>query len=425
MNHTETPHRNREAHSVCGLFIAVISMLTLTASGGERPLDEELRGYRGAEASGAAAMLNRRLEAGASKLDFDTTHGYLMALLRELKIPVSSQLLVASKTSPNKALISPKNPRAIYFNDEVSVAYVPSADLVELAVADPNLGVVFYTLSQQPAQRPRLIRDDRCLECHASAKTLNVPGLMVRSFSTRADGDVDILSGLVVTHRTPLAQRWGGYYVTGFQGDQSHRGNLFGGDMIARLNLGKNANGDLADLKTFLDTSHFPEAGSDLVALMTLEHQAHAQNLLTRLHYDTLTALEAGSNLRPAYPATEAALRYLLFVDEYRLASPVSGTSDFARQFTASGLRDSRGRSLREFDLQTRLFKHPCSYMIYSPTFNSLPTEAKKHFYRRLLEILDGQHSSADFAALSLESREAIRQILVETKPDLPADWRL
>lgn len=390
---------------------------TMVFGAEEKALDEELRGYRATEASGPANALNRRLESGQSTLSFDPIFGYLPALLKEFKTPVSSQLLVASKTSPNKDFISPKTPRALYFSDEVSVAYTPGAGMLEIASADPNLGVVFYTLSQTQSERPRLVRDDRCLECHASSKTLNIPGWMVRSFATQPNGEVDVLSGVLVTHRTPLAERWGGYFVTGSLGLQKHRGNLFGGELAPPR--------DVLTLEKFLDVKRYPEPGSDVVALMTLEHQAHAGNLLTRFHYDTRFALEHGDSLRVAFPAAEAALRYFLFADEYRLAAPVHGSSAFAREFADRGPKDSHGRSLRDFDLQTRLFKYPCSYMIYSAAFEALPSEAKKHFYHRLWEVLDGQDASGAFANLTAESRAAIREILIETKPDLPTYWRL
>lgn len=392
----------------------------------DRPaFDEEMKVYKATVASGAVAALDRRLERGETKLLHEPAHGHLLSLLRELKIPVASQLLVASKTSPNKAVISPQNPRALYFNDQVCVAYVPSAELIEVAAADPRLGIVFYTLDQQATGKPRFVRDDRCLECHASSKTLDVPGLMVRSFLTKDDGEVDVLSGLLVNHRTPLADRWGGYYVTGTHGRQTHRGNLFGPEAIARHERDPSFNANVTDLRTFLDVARYPEPGSDLVALMTLEHQAHAQNLLAKLNHDAVAALGTGESLRPAYPAAAAALRYLLFVDEAKLSSPVGGTSDFARQFERQGPKDTQGRSLRQFDLRTRLFKFPCSYMIYSPAFEALPAPARKHLYRRLWDILDGQDRSSEFTRLSPEARREIREILLGTKTDLPAYWHL
>jgi hypothetical protein len=387
--------------------------------------DEDMKAYKTTEASGAIASLQQRLERGEAQLRYETPQGYLLSLLRELNVPASSQLLVASKTSPNKALISPQNPRALYYNEQVSIAYVPSAELIEVAAADPKLGVTFYTLEQKESPRPRLVRDDRCLECHASSKTLDVPGLLVRSFLTKDDGDVDVLSGVLVTHRTPIGERWGGYFVTGTHGAQTHRGNLFGAEALARHEKDPTGNGNITDLRPFLDVSKYPESGSDIVALMVLEHQTHMQTLLTRLARDANNALRTSDDLHPAHATAEATLKYLLLVDEARLTAPVRGTSDFAPWFAQQGPKDKQGRSLRQFDLQTRLFKFPCSFMIYSPSFDALPTPARKYLYRRLWKILSGEDTSPDYRDLSATMCTAIREILMETKNDLPLYWRL
>ena len=407
-----------------GLF-SVGVVTAATPSGKPRPgPDAEEAGYKSTAATGAVEVLHSRIERNEAQLEFSPTHGYLPALLRELKVPPTSQLLVASKTSPNKHYISPRNPRALYFNDAVALAYVPGAEMIEVAATDPKLGVVFYTIEQRPASRPRLTRDDRCLECHASSKTLNAPGWLVRSFLTHADGDVDFLSGLMVTHRTPIAERWGGYYVTGDTGGQRHRGNLFGADAFARYEKGNATAANLTDLKPFLDAGKFPVPSSDVVALLVLEHQVHMMNLLTRLRLDT-EALAEGDTLERAHPASEAVLKYLLFIDEAPLAAPVRGSSDFVRQFEALGPADSQGRSLRQFDLRTRLFKYPCSFMVYSPSFETLPLRARRHLYRRLWDVLAGEETSGEFKSLTAETRAAIRAILVQTKTDLPAIWRL
>lgn len=383
-----------------------------------RPADEDLSGYRATPASGAVAALQQRLDKGDARLDYSERHGYLPSLLRELKVPVTSQLLVASKTSPNKHHISPKNPRALYFNDAVALAYVPGAEVIEVVAVDPRLGNVFYSLAQKPAERPRLVRDDRCLECHASAKTLEVPGWLVRSFETHADGDVDVLSGLMVTHRTPIADRWGGYYVTGDTGGQRHRGNVFGAAP------GAPSGATVTNLAALLDVSRFPAESSDVVALLVLEHQVHALNLITRLAKDA-GELKESEPFDRAHPATEALLKYLLFTEEAPLATPVRGGGSFMRQFEALGPADARGRSLRHFDLQRRLFKHPCSFMIYSPSFDALPVRARRHFYRRLWDILAGEDTTGEFTRLTPESRQAVREILLDTRKDLPAYWRL
>jgi hypothetical protein len=386
--------------------------------------DTEPAGYKSTIASGDVEALHRRLERNEARLEFSAPHGYLPALLRELSVPPSSQLLVASKTSPNKRYISPTNPRALYFNDSVALAYVPGAEMIEVAAADPKLGVAFYTLEQKPAARPRLARDDRCLECHASSKTLDAPGWLVRSFLTQSDGDVDILSGLMVTHCTPIADRWGGYYVTGDTGGQRHRGNLFGVDAAAGHGRTAAAPARVTDLKPFLDVRKYPEPSSDVAALLVLEHQVHMMNLLTRLRMDC-EQLKDDDTLERARPASETVLKYLLFIEEAPLAAPVGGSSDFASRFEALGPADAQGRSLRQLDLRTRLLKYPCSYMVYSPSFDALPQRARRHLYHRLWEVLAGEDTSGEFKSLSLETRAAIRDILVQTKKDLPAYWRL
>jgi hypothetical protein len=386
--------------------------------------DEELNGYRKTEATGVVAELERRLELRQASLALDGQQGHLPSLLRELNIPPSSQILVASKTSPNRHFISPKNPRALYYNDRAAVAYVRGAPLLEIAASDPKLGAVFYTLEQKLSPQPRLVRDDRCLECHASAKTLEVPGFLVRSFRTEDDGEVDLLSGKFVTHRTPLSERWGGYYMTGTHGAQTHLGNLFGADAHARHDRDPGANGNITSLAPFLDTSGLPEVGSDIVALLVFDHQEHMENLLTRLSYETMAASHRGDDLRPTYPAAEAVLKYLLFTEEVPLTAPVHGTSAFAQWFESHGPKDKSGRSLRQLDLQTRLFKFPCSYVIYSPAFQALPKAAKLHLWRRLWQVLSGEDKSPEFHQIPVETKQTIQQILIETYSDLPAFWR-
>jgi hypothetical protein len=66
-------------------------------------------------------------------------------------------------------------------------------------------------------------------------------------------------------------------------------------------------------------------------------------------------------------------LRSMLFSDEARLEAPMRGTSTFASEFAATGPRDSAGRSLKDLDLNHRLFRYPCSFLIYSDAFNALP----------------------------------------------------
>jgi hypothetical protein len=114
---------------------------------------------------------------------------------------------------------------------------------------------------------------------------------------------------------------------------------------------------------------------------------------------------------------------YMLFVDEAELPGPVRGTSGFAERFAAAGPRDSRGRSLRELDLQRRLFRYPCSYMIYTEAFDALPPAAKGAVYARLGDVLAGRDPHQRYRVLSAADRAAIVQILRETKKDLPPSF--
>jgi len=116
-------------------------------------------------------------------------------------------------------------------------------------------------------------------------------------------------------------------------------------------------------------------------------------------------------------------LKGLLFVGETPLTDAVQGTSGFAEYFAGLGPRDRQGRSLREFDLQRRMFKYPCSYLIDSDAMNALPDQVRSHIYRRLWEIVTDQDTSPTFAHLTRDDRRAIHAILSDTKPGLPDYW--
>ena len=389
------------------------------------PFDEETINYGKTPDANPVSRLQERINQGDVKLKFDERHGYLPALLEALGIPRSSQMLVFSKTSFQRERISPRTPRALFFNDDIYVGFIPGSPLMEVSTADPKLGAVFYTLDQSRTDKPRFVRTDQCLECHASAKSMGVPGHLVRSFATDDEGVVDLNNGVSpVNHRTPLSERWGGWYVTGTHGAQAHRGNVVGKAAFDRQAKEPNAFGNRTNLSAFFDVSRYPTPSSDIVALMVLEHQTHMHNFITRLNYEATLALGQYGHVDYLKAATEAFLKYLLFVEEAPLSDPIRGTSDFAKAFAAQGPRDKQGRSLREFDLRTRLFKYPCSYLIYSAAFEQLPDKMKERIYRRLWEILTGNDSSANFQRLSTENKGAILEILRQTKSGLPDYWK-
>jgi len=383
----------------------------------------------------AVARLRERLQTGQLRLAFDRTSGYLPALLEALDIPVSSQMLVFSKTSFQAARIYPHNPRAIYFNDSVAVGYVRSGDLLELAATDPDAGVVFFTLDQLNEQRPTITRHvEECLQCHASPRTLGVPGLVVRSVVTDRGGmPVPLGASFFTDHRSPLKERWGGWYVTGTHGESRHMGNQMATDEAGTIDPDAGAN--ITSLNAFLDPNAQLTPHSDLVALMVLEHQVRITNLITRVGWETRLALaDHASLVRLGEPAdqfsesirrrierpAEVLVRALMMLDEHTLSAPVKGTSGFAGQYAARGPHDKQGRSLYELDLTRRLFRHRFSPLIYSEQFAGLPREVRSHIYARLNDVLIGKDRSPDFATVPDDEREAILTILRETLPGFP-----
>lgn len=407
------------------LFGGRVLQADFTGSSHLVPFDESVIQYSNSQSHSLVDTLQERIDKGEAHLKYEAKHGYLLSLLDELQILKSSQMLVFSKTSLQRDRISPKTPRALFFNDDVYIGFIPGAPLLEISVADPKLGAVFYTLDQAKQDKPRLVRTNQCLECHASSKSLGVPGHLVRSFTTDEMGLVDFRSGTsLINHRTPLAERWGGWYVTGAHGKQPHLGNLAGATAFERHEKQPGLTGNVLNLRSRFDTSRYPTPHSDLVALMVLEHQTHMHNFLTRLNYEATLRLDRYGEVKYLDSPTEAFLKYLLFTEEALLTEPIKGTSDFARQFAAQGPKDKRGRSLRDFDLKTRLFKYPCSFLIYSTAFDGLPTALKDNIYRKLWEILTGKNSHLEFQKLSAPDRRAILEILADTKPGLPSYWK-
>jgi len=350
------------------------------------------------------ALLNRKFDEGKT-LEFEPGHGYLRAVLKVLGIPVESQLAVFAKNSFQQHMISPGNARALYFNDTVAVGWIRGGSLLEIASEDPEQGTIFYTLNQWKSASPRLKRRDDCLSCHESYDTMGVPGMLLRSVYPAPNGFVMRELGTYnVDHRVPFAHRWGGFFVTGKTDALSHLGN-------AAFKAENEAESVEVNLAGYLAPS------SDIVALMVFDHQMHMTNLLTRIGWETRFALHERTLTaeKLAGMATEI-VDYMLFNEEARISSPVRGTAGFEEKFTARGPFDSKGRSLRQFDLERRMMRYPCSYMIYSAAFDGLPGEAKNAIYSRMWRVLSGEIASR----LPEAQRRAIVEILRETKKDLP-----
>lgn len=413
------------------VFVALLSALLVSAGVAAQRRDAFVVSrdhpairYSTAETSDPADALNGKLRSGAVTLRFDPANGgYLRSLLDALGVPVESQALVFSQTSFQAPHINFLNPRAVYFNDTVAVGWVRGGDILEIAAQDANQGVIFYALDQKLTPSPELKRNNDCLACHLSWETLGVPGLMVESVHPLPD-ELSYVNGYNTVHASPLEQRWGGWFVTGNPGGVSHMGNI----PVMPKDKGKsklaNPTRTLASVDGLFDLTGYPTPYSDVVAQLVLAHQVRMTNMITRVGWEARVAA--------AEPSTDANLRvreaagdlvdYLLFVDEAPLVGAIQGSSGFAEWFAKQGPRDGEGRSLREFDLRTRLFKYPCSYMIYTEAFEALPAAAKDAVYTRMWEVLSGREKRAPYSSrLSAADRQAIVQILRATKKDLPS----
>jgi len=401
--------------------------------------------YSKSEPTDAVAEFAKKLADQSESLVWEDEHGYLKSLLEKLDVPVSSQGLVFSKTSLQVSRIDPKHPRAIYFNDSVYVGFVQRGKVIEISAADPKLGATFYSLSQEKLDVPILKREtSRCLQCHGSTHTRGRPGHIVRSVYPNETGMPEYGLGThLISPLSKFENRFGGWYVTGTHGTARHLGNSwmpksnktglkrFERDQ-SELDTEKGAN--QTELKSLVDTSAYLSKHSDIVAQLVLQHQVHMHNVLTEASFAAQSTIrdakamnkilereeghQSESTIRRFDSAAEKVVKALLFCDEVKLTDPVKGSSSFAAEFEKRGPFDSRKRSLRQFDLETRIFKYPCSFLIYSNSFNQLPTEVKKRVMSRLESILSGEDDSKEFEHLDSADRAAIKEILDATLKD-------
>ena len=432
----------RKAGGALALLLFAVGVIAGFTGSDMLPLDDDAIRYTSGPVDDPVNTLQQRIDKGEVKLAYDGSMGYLRSVLEALKVSTTSQVLVFSKTSFQAPRIGPPTPRALYFKDNVQIGFVRTGDVLELAALDSKHGVHFYTLDQEQSERPKFERrDNTCLQCHQSAATLGIPGLMVRSvFPDRTGMPIFSAGGFITDHRSPLKERWGGWYVTGTTGDQVHMGNAVMPGATGEPMPPPEGSQNVTDLKPFLDTGAYLTPYSDIVALMTLEHQTQMENLMIRVGWEARMAMVQNLEMNKAFhepddqirestahrvdAGVEELLSYMLFNGETVLTSPVKGTSGFREAFEKLGPKDSKGRSLRDFDLKTRMFRYPCSFLVYSKAFDSMPQLVKDRLYKRMWEVLTERDKSPQFAHLSAADRKAILEILLDTKKDLPAYWR-
>jgi hypothetical protein len=413
------------------LYVLGGSSASLSAQGGgafHGSSEDPAIAYSTAPLNNVVVDVNRKLLDGTIRLTFEGRSGYLRSALEALELPVDSQVLVFASDSLQRRLINESNPRALYFNDRAMLGWVRDGTVIEVTAHDEREGIVFYTLAQTDDLRdgvPQFRRSFQCLGCHVTGDTLGVAGLLMFSMTRPSD---PAASGLPSStdQNTPLRQRFGGWYVTGSTGSAPHMGN-------AATALDGRSTREVTSVEGLFDSDSYRARSSDIAALLVLSHQTRMTNLLTRASWE---ARAVDPTLHPPFVATpdaEASIAammsgvanevvdYLLFIDEAKLTDRVRGSTGFAERFSTVGPRDRKGRSLHELDLNRRLMKYPCSYLIYSAAFDALPPAAKDPIYKRMWQVLSGEERDARYrSALSLEDRRAIVEILRDTKKDLP-----
>jgi len=392
--------------------------------------------YSTVEPADKVAKLHKQIDSGT--FDFDRSSGqkgFLRSVLKKLNVPESSQTLVFSKTSKQNDHITPERPRALYFSDEFYVGWVQNGD-IEIIATDPHLGLIFYLLEipSSEKEKTQIIRDNDCLRCHAGLNRHNVPGVLVRSVFADSRGFPILSAGTFFTdHTSDIKNRWGGWYVTGNHGEMQHMGNRVAKENDdGSANLDTETNGNLETLVDLINTKPYLRDTSDIVSLMILEHQVTAHNALITASYGSQQILHRNRALADILEhgpdelsettrsvlehQASALLRAFLFKDEFQLEGfGVEGIEEFQKDFTANARKSASGKSLKDLQLLSHIFKNRCSYMIYDPVFTNLPAPFKEIVFRQLHEILDAETPTEDFQHLSKGERARIKAILLDT----------
>lgn len=408
----------------------LLALLILTQAGRVAAQDGGVETWQ--KGTDPVARLWQQAAKGETSLEAKSDASWLSLLLRGLDIPPESQVLVFSKTSLQKVLIGPARPRAIYYNEDCYIGWVRGGEM-EIIAADPLRGLQYYLVKQpfvKPA-RPVPVSSNQCLSCHVGGN------LQLQSVYTRETGyPIGTADILTTTYESPLAERWGGWYVTGRHGHERHMGNVVAHVRGGRVSLDRARGANVESLEDWVSTSPYPVTTSDIVSLMVLEHQYVMHNTLHEagrsiqrvmaadsgavgLHYD------AAARDRILRKRAREIVEKLLFAGEYTLKDGgVSGDAAFQKAFRRNRRMTADGRSLKDFDLNTQLFKYRCSYMIYSASFKGLPHLLKKAVYEHLAEILTPGQAMDGYAYLKEDERLSIRQILLQTDPDAQMFWQ-
>jgi hypothetical protein len=383
-------------------------------------------------------LQNRLAETGMP--DADDEKEILRLLLAELDVPISSQLLVFSRTSLQRDRISPTNPRAIYYSDTCYVGWVPGG-LIEITAIDPQLGPTFYAIDPRKPARTRGLkfeRDSDCLRCHGGHFIRGIPGVFARSVFPDSTGEPIFKFGsTLVDYRTPFEKRWGGWYVTGEHGRTQHRGNIIATEADNQVVFPTADGANVTDLSPYFDTDRYLAPTSDIVSFLVFEHQLAVQNAITKASMEARRMLHYQAGLQKAFDepitnepeydsvksvfssVTREVVDALLSKDEAALPFGIKGIPEFDRDYASEALKSRDGKSLRDLTVRRHLYRYRCSPLIYSPMFQAMPAPLKKQIFETLADALHPDATDERYGYIKADERAEIFAILHDTLPDI------
>ena len=356
-------------------------------------------------------QIKAALESGKLPLDHSSEKVFVTSLLKALNISPATQTLVYSTTSLQLRRISPRNPRALYFNEDIYVGWVPGGQ-IEIASIDPDLGGIYYIFDIPRVSGPiKVERSARCFNCHAEFEIGRIPGLLLKSvIPGPGGGSLESFRNDQTGHSIPFKDRFGGWHLTGKHGITQHWGNMVGELSPSGLKKYPNLPGRQFRWETY------PVASSGVLAHLLQEHQVGFVNRAIKATYDTRSALTKGDAKEVVNKHAEILTRYLLFADEAPLPEGgIEGDQSLKEHFLKNARKSTQGNSLREFDLRTRLFKYRCSYMVHSAAFKGLPPPLKERIILRLRIALDASRRSPVSLHLPDSEKQSIHRILNST----------
>lgn len=426
----ESLYRDMPVRRLCSF--AFICLLPAAASAVETAVSfkEPPHSYLQHTPQDRFAALKQKIEGGKAQIDSSSDKAFVASLLRELDVPVSSQLLVFSASSLQSGIINPRNPRALYFNEDTYVGYVPGGS-VEIISMDPEMGAIFYIFDRlSPGSIPQFTRSDRCFNCHAGNATRRVPGLIAESLLPMVSSGASLESyrSDEQGHQIPLEKRFGGWHLTGKHNLKETHANLMG-----RSLQGKGFEKLPAEPGQLWNADRHLRPTSDILPNLVHEHQLGFENRVFHAAYVMRQMLDEGRGRLPMSAKEEVEkladelARYILFVDEAKLpAQGIEGDPEFIREFQRNKrpAAGAGGASLKDFDLRNHIFKNRCSYMLYTESWLRLPKELKERVYYKMAEGLREQNPNPAYAHLAPTEKRTIRTVLKETLPGLPVWWR-